>query len=161
MQLSRDRQTAQTLGTPDGRRVSAVLPACFLLSVNCLLGGSHPGGWPSLGARKRKNRSEGLGWRCREGAGLEFPELREPATYRAWHLRCSQILPEAEDAKRVSQDPFLSEKDCTTLSGWMIPGFIFKNCLQRKKRGQESGLWKQVVLWAQFIIEKPRIPDTS
>lgn len=49
-------------------------------------------------------------------------------------LKCSQILLEAEDAKRVSQVTFLSEKDCTTLSGWMISGFIFKNCLQRKKK---------------------------
>ena len=66
----------------------------------------------------------------------EFPELRDPGTYRAWHLRRSQILLEAEDAKRVSQAPFLSEKDCTTLSGWMISDFIFKNCLQRgKKKG--------------------------
>ena len=32
-------------------------------------------------------------------------------------LKCSQILLEAEDAKRVSQVTFLSEKDCTTLSG--------------------------------------------
>lgn len=68
----------------------------------------------------------------------ELPELRDPGTYQAWHLRCSQILLEAEDAKRVSQAPFLSEKDCTMLSGWMISGFIFKNCLQREKIGVKN-----------------------
>lgn len=42
----------------------------------------------------------------------------------------------------------------------MIPGSIFKKLLP-EKNGQESGLWKQVVLWAQFLIEKPLIPATS
>lgn len=68
----------------------------------------------------------------------EFPELRDPGTYRVWHLRRSQILLEAEDAKRVSQATFLSEKDCTTLSGWIISISFLKTASRGEKKGVKN-----------------------
>lgn len=166
-ETDRDSTNSSDAGDPSWKESFCFCcPTCLLPPISLsLLGGSCLGGCHSLGTRKRKESRRSEGPR-RGGRGLgrgESTEVRDPGAYRVCHPQCSQILLEAEDAKRVSQAPFLSEKDCTTSSGWMISGSIFLNCLQKKKKkkGQESGLWKQVALWAQFIIEKPLIPDTS
>lgn len=144
----------------EGRRVSAgsYLPVSSYQSTAFSEAVTWEAGPP--GARKRKNRSEGLGWR-QGGGSSGVPRTKGPSHLSGMAPEMLSDSPEAEDAKRVSQDPFLSEKGLHHII-WLddsLAGFL--KTAQRKKRGQEIRLWKQVVLWAQVIIEKPRIPDTS